>query len=279
MKISYLTDDQISFYQEHGYLHIPQIFSTEETTTLSGELDRLVEEWATTGPGWTGPWRLSYMSPDVEQQSKLTAMHDLYYYSEPWMRAVTHPKLVQCMSDILGPNVELHHSTLHIKPPETGHPFPMHQDNAFYGHESDKYIDVLVHLDDTCHENGEIRFLDGSHKKGILKHVTKFDDGRDCTPHLPVDEYKLSDTVPVPGKKGDVVIFNIYTVHGSHINTTKLPRRLVRIGYRDPDNKQYDGQSIGRPNLMVKGYRNRRKGQELFSTEISTQPLDFAVKI
>src|SRR5262249_6116853 len=129
-----LTQEQIDFYNDKGYLRIPQMFTAEETDQLSDELDRLVQEWAFTSPRWSGPWRQVYMDPDTEKKSKLTAMHDLQFYSEPWLRAVTNPRLVGAISDILGPNVELHHSTLHIKPPQSGHPFPMHQDDPFYGH-------------------------------------------------------------------------------------------------------------------------------------------------
>jgi phytanoyl-CoA hydroxylase len=179
---------------------------------------------------------------------------------------VTHAKLTKAMSDLLGPDVELHHSTLHIKPPQTGHPFPMHQDNPFYEHSDGRFVDVLVHLDDTRHENGEIRFLDGSHKLGALVHITQTPEGP-CTPHLPTDIYRLEETVPVPAKRGDVVCFSIYTIHGSYINTTDKPRRLVRIGYRDPRNIQTAGQSWGRPGLMVRGYRDRRNGQELFKQD------------
>ncbi len=261
-----LTQEQIDFYNEQGFLHIPQVFTPEETNELSDELDRLVQEWAFTSEGWTGPWRQAYMDADTEKKSKLTAMHDLQFYSAAWMRAVTNPRLVEAMSDLLGPDVELHHSTLHIKPPQTGHPFPMHQDNPFYIHSDNRYIDVLVHLDDTRHENGEIRFTAGSHKLGALEHVLTMPDGTPCTPHLPFDQYSLEDTVPVPAKRGDVVIFSIYTIHGSYINSTRQPRRLVRVGYRHPENKQTFGQSMGRPGLMVKGYRNRQPGQELFDT-------------
>jgi phytanoyl-CoA hydroxylase len=259
-----LTEEQKNFYHEHGYLHIPAVFDMAETEEISTELDRLVQDWAMTNEGWTGPWRQAYMDPQTEKKSKLTAMHDLHFYSAAWCRAVTHPRLVDAMKDLLGPNVELHHSTMHIKPPETGHPFPMHQDNPFYEHENGNYIDVLVHLDNTSHANGEIRFLDGSHKLGPLPHITKMADGTPCTPHLPVDQYRLEDTIPVPAKRGDVVIFNIFTIHGSHINTTREPRRLVRIGYRDPENRQTAGQSLNRPGLMVGGYRSRQPGQELF---------------
>jgi phytanoyl-CoA hydroxylase len=262
-----LTQDMINFYDENGYLRIPEMFTTAETHELSDALDRLVQDWAFTSEGWTGPWRQVYMDPDTEKKSKLTAMHDLQFYSETWMRAVTHSRLVEAISDLLGPNIELHHSTLHIKPPQSGHPFPMHQDNPFYIHSTGDYVDVLVHLDDTRHENGEIRFLSGSHKFGALEHVTHLADGTPCTPHLPTDKYRLEDTVPVPAKRGDVVFFSIYTIHGSYINTTRQPRRLVRLGYRTPENVQTFGQSLGRPGLMVRGYRNRREGQPLFGQE------------
>jgi len=262
-----LTQEQVNFYREHGYLHIPAVFNAAEIDELSDEMDRLVQDWALTNAGWTGPWRQAYMNPETEKQAKLTSMHDLHFYSDAWCRAVTHPRLAEAMSDLLGPNVELHHSTMHIKPPQAGHPFPMHQDNPFYEHENGQYVDVLVHLDDTFHENGEIRFLDGSHKLGALEHITRLPDGSPCTPHLPVDEYRLEETVPVPAMRGDVVVFNIFTIHGSYLNTTREPRRLVRVGYRDPENRQTAGQSLNRPGLMVRGYRRRGAGQELFSQE------------
>lgn len=126
---------------------------------------------------------------------------------------------------------------------------------------------MLVHLDDTCHDNGEIRFLDGSHKGEALKRITEFDDGTVCTPHLDQTEYRLADTVEVPAKKGDVACFNIHTIHGSHINVTGDMRRMVRSGYRHPENKQIDGQSCDRPNLIVWGQRKRHPGDERFSTE------------
>lgn len=261
-----INQEQSNFFWEHGYLHIPEVFTAEETAELAREMDWLIEDWADSSLGWSGPWRKEYMDKETEAKSKLIAMHDLHLYSVAWMRAVTNPRLCAAMAGLLGPEVELHHSTMHVKPPETGHPFPMHQDWAFYQHEGNRFVDVLVHLDDTCHENGEIRFLDRSHKRGALEHVTKNPDGTGCTPHLPTDKYHMKDTVAVPAKAGDVVCFNIHTIHGSHINQTDLPRRLVRIGYRHPENVQTGGQSKGRPGLIVSGRRERIENQPLFST-------------
>ena len=260
-----ITSEQVNFFWQHGYLHITKVFTDDEIDHMANDLDWLIETWAHKTPGWSGPWRKDYMDEETEKQSKLIAMHDLYFYSESWMKAVTNLGLCAAMSSLLGPRVELHHSTMHVKPPETGHPFPMHQDWAFYKHQDNRYIDVLVHLDDTCHQNGEIRFLDASHQNGALPHITNNPDGSGCTPHLPTDQYKLENTVPVPAKRGDVVCFSLHTIHGSYINQTEVNRRIVRFGYRHPENQQTSGQSLGRPGLMVRGNRKRQEGQELFS--------------
>jgi len=250
-----LLPEQVAFYQEHGYLRIPQVYSSAQVDVLEHELNYLLGRWASDGMGWTGPWRKVYMDEATEKKSKLIAMHDLQLYSSAWNAAVNQPRLCDALVDLIGPNIELHHTTLHAKPPETGHPFPMHQDWAFYKHTNDRYIDVLVHLDDTSAENGEIRFLDGSHRFGALEHVVRTPEGEGCTPHLPTDRWKLEDTVAVPARRGDVVLFNIHTIHGSYINRTDRIRRLVRLGYRDPENAQIEGQSSDRLGPMVRGLR------------------------
>ena len=263
-----LSKEQVAFFEEHGYIRLESVFDEREITEMSSDLDWQIKTWAGKGPGWSGEWRRFYMDAETERRSKLVALHDLHRYSRAWCDAVTHPRLVGAIADLIGPNVELHHTTLHAKPPETGHPFPMHQDWAFYQHKDGRYVDCLIHLDDTDDENGCIRFLDGSHRNGALDHVVNFPDGSPCTPHLPTSEWNLEDTVAVPAERGDVVVFSIHMVHGSRINQSDRVRRVVRVGYRDPENEQTAGQSHGRPGLMVMGRRPRKNGQNPFLTNI-----------
>ncbi len=263
-----LAEEQVAFYHQHGYLHLPAVFDADAVAAMAEDLDWLMDAWASKGPGWSGPWRRVYMSADVEKRSQLIALHDLHRYSKAWCDAVVHPSITGAVADLIGANVELHHTTLHAKPPESGHPFPMHQDWAFYKHENGRYVDCLIHLDDTDDRNGCIRFLDASHKGGAREHVVRGADGSPCTPHLPTDAWSLEDTVPVPARRGDVVAFSIHTIHGSRINTTNRLRRIVRAGYRDPANAQTAGQSIGRPGLIVRGRRPRAPRQAALPTTI-----------
>jgi len=92
-KLNVLTAEQVAFYKEQGYLHIPGMFSPAETAELSDHLNWLIDTWAMKDQGWTGPWRKKYMDAETEKKSKLIALHDLQYYSDTWARAVTNRKL------------------------------------------------------------------------------------------------------------------------------------------------------------------------------------------
>jgi ectoine hydroxylase-related dioxygenase (phytanoyl-CoA dioxygenase family) len=248
-----LTGDQQRQYEEDGYVHLEGVFDAGEIETLGAELDRLIEEWAVEDMGWSGDWREDYLDPDQREGTSLIHLHDLQFYSAAWERAVTDPRMVAPATDCLGPDVELHHSTLHAKPPDRGSPFPMHQDWAFYKHEGPAYVDALVHVDDVPSEKGPLQFVPGSHENGALEHI----EGEGQAPHLPTDEYGLEDAVEVPASAGDVILFNYHTIHGSDLNRTDEMRRLVRVGYRDPANEQYAGQSVDREGVMLAGRKRR----------------------
>jgi phytanoyl-CoA hydroxylase len=261
-----LSKEEVDHFWTQGYLRVPDVYAPDEVDELADDLDLLIDRWARS-EAWTGPWREALLGADLGAKIELRGLHDLRYYSAAWARATSNAKLANVLQCLLGDAVELHHTTMHVKPPERGQPFPLHQDWPFYPHADDRYVDVLLHLDDTSHDNGEICFLPGSHLGGPLQHVTVA-GGTLCHPHLPTDKYRLEDAVPVPARRGDIVCFNINTVHGSYLNTTSKARRLVRLGYRHPDNVQIGGQAMSRPGVMVVGTKPRRDGQETYSPEI-----------
>lgn len=255
-----LTAEQIAFFREQGYLRLEQVYSADELAAMSAELDYVIHTFANWGAAWRGPWRKEYLDKELDRKATLVAIHELQHYSAAWTRAVTSPRLAEPVAELLGTDaLELHHVTLHAKPPDAGAPFPMHQDLPFYPHEDGRYVDALVHLDDADEESGCLKILAGSHHAGKLPHIT----GPDTAPHLPTDRYRIEDAVSVPARAGDVVVFYLWTVHGSAVNRSGRWRRLVRLGFRDPRNRQEGGQAMGRPGLMVKGVRPKVEGVTL----------------
>jgi phytanoyl-CoA hydroxylase len=251
-----LTQAQIDFFNEHGFIRLEQVYSPAEIKQMSDELAFMMENFATWEGGWRGAWRKEYMEEAEDKQSVLVYLHELHHFSSAWMRAVVKPELAEAIGELLpSDSVEIHHSTLHAKAPGAGSPFPMHQDDPFYPHADGRYIDALVHVDDADEQSGCLKFLDGSHKLGKLQHIT----GSDHEPFLPTDQYRLEDAVSVPAKAGDVILFHLWTVHGSALNRAGRWRRLVRVGYRDPRNQQLGGQALGRPGLIVRGVRPKQE--------------------
>ncbi|MDE2815577.1 MAG: phytanoyl-CoA dioxygenase family protein, partial [Chloroflexota bacterium] len=222
-----LSVDDVDFFNEHGYLRLKQVFSPAEVAALSEELDHIIQYFATHGKGWSGPWRKQLMEAEAEAKSLLVTIHELQSYSEAWAHALVQERLVQSVADIIGPDLEFHHSTLHAKGPDTGTPFPMHQDYPFYPHQDGRYIDAIVHVDGADETSGCLKFLEGSHKLGPLEH------SREGSPHLDQNVYRLEDATSVPADPGDVVLFSIWTIHGSALNVQPRWRRVVRFGYRN----------------------------------------------
>lgn len=271
-----LTQEQIALFEENSFLRLEGVFSPAEVQELSDELSYIMETFVTPGKGWSGPWRKDkqYLSEEEEQKSVLSATHELELYSPAWARALLRKRLVASVADLIGPDVEFHHMTLHAKGPEYGTPFPMHQDHPFYAHDDGRFIDAIVHVDAATEENGCLKFLRGSHRLGALQHIR----GEGISPHLPTDKYRIEDAVSCPADAGDVVLFSIHTIHGSSLNRSKSWRRIVRIGYRNPRNRQTAGQALNRPGTMVRGLRPKIEGQTIAPYGIWQQPAAQAKK-
>ncbi len=260
--MKFVTDEQKRFFQDNGFVKLEQVFTPQEVQQLSDELDYIIYNFANWDSAWRGPWRKDYVDdPTLREQIKLVAIHELQHYSSAWARAILKPELTEAVAELLDVDaLEFHHCTLHAKPPKEGAPFPLHQDLPFYPHEDGLlYADCLLHLDDADEETGCIHFLPGSHKLGALEHIC----GPDTAPHLPTDQFRFEDTVGVPAKAGDVVVFYLWTIHGSAVNKSNRWRRIVRIGYRHPANRQTGGQAMGRPGIIVKGVRPKVEGIEV----------------
>jgi len=234
-----LTPEQKKFWHDNGYLRLEKAFSPEDVEDQSDELERMMQEWGAMGQGWRGPWRKAIMEADEADQAKALFLSGLQNYSATYLRAITKPTLTRAISELLGDTaVEFHHSILHAKAPGLGTPFPLHQDWPFYPHWGPGCLAAIMHIDAANEHNGCLSFLPGSHKNGPLQHLLHTIEDYDEyeQPYLPLEEYPLESAVLCPADAGDIVFFNIHTVHGSAPNRTNEWRRLVRVGYRDPDN-------------------------------------------
>src|SRR5260221_6997019 len=142
-----LTQQQIDFFNENGFLRVEQVYSPDEIAQLSTDLSYMMDIFAFWQGGWRGAWRKEYMEAEEDAKAVLVHIHELQHFSAAWMRAITSPVLADAIGALLpSDSVEVHHSTLHAKAPGAGTPFPMHQDHPFYPHADGRYLDALIHV-------------------------------------------------------------------------------------------------------------------------------------
>ena len=149
-----LNQEQIEFYQQHGYLKVEALFSESEVHELSSDMVQVIENWGNETIGWQGPWQDHYLDQEERLNTKAVFMHNPHFYSSAWGRVIFNQKLVGSVQDLIINNVQWHHTVLHAKPPGLGTPFPMHQDYPFYPHDGLDFVDCLLHLDNTPLESG-----------------------------------------------------------------------------------------------------------------------------
>jgi len=206
------------FYREHGYVLVRNVFDEREAEEMRGAIDRILESVASTEHDRSHTWA------GVDQSLQLKGFHDLTYHDGVFTRMVAHPRLVAVLAQLIGPNVQLHHTKMLVKPPEQGAPFPMHQDYPYFPHERHSVVAASVHLDDTDEENGCLHVVPGSHRLGPLEALG---DAKTV-------DYPLGSGVACAAAAGDVLFFNYLTIHGSRVNRSARTRRNVLFEYRDP---------------------------------------------
>jgi phytanoyl-CoA hydroxylase len=213
-------------YAEHGYLLLKGVYAQDEIEAMRAAVDAIIARADAAGRNANHAWRGAEQD---EQQAELVlkGFHDLPYNDAAFTRAATKPRLAATLVELIGPNVQLHHTKMLVKPPENGAPFPMHQDYPFFPHTRHSVTAVSVHLDDANEENGCLRVVPGTHRLGPIDAVG---EANELSPAV----YPPDAGIAIPAEAGDALVFNYLTVHGSGVNRSERTRRNVLFQYRDP---------------------------------------------
>ncbi len=239
-----LTPDQRNFYDGNGYLLIRKFISLEETAELRAEVHSIAARQGPTNATW---------SSVSGQGTQLEHSHDVQFRSAAFTRLLVDPRLTGVFTSLVGPNVQLHHNKMFIKPPERGSPFPMHQDYGYFPHHGKSMTAAILHLDSAPDEKGCVRVYPGSHKLGPLEAI-----GQDH--HVDPNRFPLSEATPIEAEPGDLLVFNYLTVHGSGLNTSDEPRTTWLVQVRDPEDEPISEQHHSRgQGMMLAGIDPKRE--------------------
>lgn len=229
-----LDSAQKAHYAEHGYVLVKGLLTPDEAAHCRAEVHALNARQGETDATWDS----------VRGDTAIAHSHDIQFKSAAFSRLLVDPRLTGIAQDLIGPNVQLHHNKMFIKPPERGSPFPMHQDYPYFPHRDHSMIAAILFFDDAPVEKGCVTAYPGSHRLGPLEAF-----GSDH--HVCPERFPPAGATPIPAEAGDALFFHYLLVHGSGVNVSTEARTTWLVQMRDPADRQLNDRHASRGQGMM----------------------------
>lgn len=217
-----------TFYEDNGYLIIPNALSHDELEELRAETLSICkgERGEVRGFEPNVPGEI-----DEDVLRRYLCIHFPHKISSIMAQYLATPKMVDILTQIIGPNVKCMQSMLFIK--ATGKPGQAwHQDEYFIPTRDRSLVGGWIAMDDATVENGCLWLIPGSHKRGVIYPQQEHSDRRfDCTGEAYHFPYTAEDSIPVEVKAGSIVFFNGYVLHRSFKNNAQSGYRRVLVNH------------------------------------------------
>ena len=207
-----LTADHVAAYERDGFVFPIDVLAPAEVRALRGELE---------------VWERERGAPiDFPEKSKSYLLFD-------WAdQLVHHPKILDAVEDVIGPDILVYHSTLFLKEAHTPAFVRWHQDSTYFYLEPHLHITAWVALSDATVQAGCMQMLPGSHRWGAYEH----DD--QPGPHNMIrrgqgisERFDKAQGVFTPVMAGQMSLHHTDVVHASGANDSDDRRIGLAISY------------------------------------------------
>lgn len=245
-----LTAQQVSFFNEHGYLVVEDAVDAQALELLRQDFNGWVEESRqhsqAYGEAIDGRPRFDVESGHTAQTPALRRVNAPVEVSDAYFQAMTNSRMTQMVAELIGPDIKFHHSKINSKLPGAKTVVKWHQDFPFTPHSNDDLITALLMVDEVTDENGPLEVLPGSHKGEIhsLWHDGVFTGAIDDKSAQACQK----NAVKCMGQAGSVCLMHTRLLHGSAPNLSDAPRTLFIAVYSAEDAIPYS------PNPMPNKY-------------------------
>lgn len=250
-----LSDDQVAFYHEHGYLAGVRVLSDEQVEALREELSTFFQSDHAGRQLWYEYHSNESSDPNTVLFHALgawrigRAFHDLL-----WNPAFTVPA-----SQLLGGAVRFWHDQLFCKPARHGGVVAWHQDYSYWTRTKPMaHLTCWIGLDDSTVDNGCVQYVPGSHHWDLLE-ITGLAGQMDAIRQVLSDDQwqQFQNPVAVELQRGECTFHHPLLVHGSQANHTERPRRAAVI------NVVHDGVCSDSDDPLLSGVPPLAVGQPL----------------
>lgn len=239
-----LTETQLEEYGNNGFVLLPELFSKEEVDILCEALE---EDGSTPGP---------HLVTEADGHT-LRAIYASHLRHPVYRRLIRSDRLLAPVKQLADDELYIHQLKVNVKHAHGGEQWAWHQDFIVWRDADNmpapRAVNVGIFLDDMNEYNGSLVFLRGSHRLGTLER--KGHGAIDAGRHIDPDDYSLDaeelgrlttahEMTSPKGSAGSVVLFHPEVIHGSALNISPFPRRLLIATYNPITNEP---RPAGRP--------------------------------
>lgn len=251
-KLGVLTSAEVMAYRRDGFV-VP---GHRLAGAALARLQRLTAKLIAENPGLVdGP----ITSPHVPGSGTEGVKGD-----REWLEVATQPELLDIVEQLIGPDIILWGTTMFYKKPRKGPVTPWHRDGFAWPIMPLATTSIWIAAYDSKIENGCLRCIPGSHVgQRVGEHDRTRREGQMFAGDLARGEYDESTACDIELEAGQMVVFDVYTVHGARPNQGTMGRAGYALRFMpatslfDHDYKQDSaepGFSHGtRPLILLRG--------------------------
>lgn len=205
-------------FELNGFVAVPNFFAGDELAEIIAHVARYIRDIAPTRPA------TEIFYEDKADASTLKQMQDLHKH-DPFFLDFVNGRCARFAETVLGEPVMFKNLQYFNKPPGIGKPTPPHQDGYYFKITPNQAVTMWLALEDVDHENGCVRYVQGSHRLGLRAHgksgVLGFSQGM-LDFGIPHDR---DNTVTCPAAAGDLLAHHSLAIHWADGNTSQTRTR------------------------------------------------------
>ena len=193
-----LSEQQIKFYDEKGYIAPIDVLSRQEANEIRQEIETIEKKWPNALEG--------------------IGRNYVHLISPVFNKVCLNNKILDAVESIIGKNILICGTTLFIKNSNEKGFVSFHQDAKYIGLEPHNWVTAWIAVTDSNEENGCMRMWSGSHKENLKNHEQKFDENNLLTRGQTIENVPLEETDSVVLEAGQMSLHHPTLVHGSGLN-------------------------------------------------------------
>lgn len=219
-----LSDEQVSFFHENGYLSNVKMLEEWQVDRLNFELAEIQDPLHPANELF-----YEFHNNESKDPSKII-FHSLGHWRiTPGFHDVNwNPAFVMAASQLLGNrSIRLWHDQLFCKPAHHGGVVAWHQDYSYWTRTIEmQHLTCWTGLDDSTKENGCLHYIPKSHKWGLLDKPVLTGSMDELKSYLTdAQQCEFENQVPIEMDKGYATFHHPLLVHGSYENNSDRLRR------------------------------------------------------